>query len=183
MKFCNLLCGILATIAILACGSANGQSSVNEVGNGDPTKADHIVISKETMTLRLYDVNGKVIYNFPIAAGKNYGNKQRPGDMKTPEGEFSIQQIQPASSWSHDFKDGKGMIAGAYGPYFIRLLTPPHRGIGIHGTHDPLSIGTRATEGCIRMHNNDLRELRPYVEPGMKVEILTSEADKAASRQ
>ena len=74
------------------------------------------------------------------------------------------------------------MIAGAYGPYFIRLLTPPHRGIGIHGTHAPESIGTRATEGCIRMNNDDLRELRPYVEPGMKVEILTSEADKAASR-
>ena len=74
------------------------------------------------------------------------------------------------------------IACGAYGPYFIRLLTPPHRGIGIHGTHAPESIGTRATEGCIRMNNDDLRELRPYVEVGMKVEILTSEADKEASR-
>ena len=67
----------LAAVAILTCGLANGQSSaVKVVENGDPAKADHIVISKETMTLRLYDVNGKVIYNFPIAAGKNYGNKK-----------------------------------------------------------------------------------------------------------
>ena len=180
MKFRNLLCGVLATIALLACGSANGQSSVNEVGNGDPTKADHIVISKETMTLRLYDVNGKVIYNFPIAVGKNYGNKQRPGDMKTPEGEFSIQQIQPASSWSHDFKDGKGVIPHAYGDWFIRLYTPPHKGIGIHGTHAPESIGTRATEGCIRLNNKNLNRLKPLVKVGMKVRIESSKRDREA---
>ena len=180
MKFRNLLCGVLATIAILACGSANGQSSVNEVGNGDPTKADHIVISKETMTLRLYDVNGKVIYNFPIAAGKNYGNKQRPGDMKTPEGEFYIEQIQSASHWGHDFNDGKGYIPNCYGNWFMRLKTPPHRGIGIHGTHAPESIGTRATEGCIRLKNSDLDSLHRMVRVGMPVRIETSVLDQRA---
>lgn len=146
-------------------------------------KPYRISISKQSMELTLYDANNQVIKNYPIACGKNLGNKVKVGDMRTPEGNFTVQEIVNSSHWQHDFKDGKGMIAGAYGPYFIRLLTPPHRGIGIHGTHDPLSIGTRATEGCIRMHNDDLRELRPYVEPGMKVEILTSEADKAASRQ
>ena len=147
-----------------------------------PVKPYRISISKQTMELTLYDANNQIIKRYPIACGKNLGNKVKVGDMRTPEGNFSVQEIVNSSHWQHDFKDGKGMIAGAYGPYFIRLLTPPHRGIGIHGTHDPASIGTRATEGCIRLNNNDLRELRPYVEPGMKVEILTSEADKAAAR-
>ena len=40
-----------------------------------------------------------------------------------------------------------------------RLETPGHKGIGIHGTHDPLSIGTRATEGCIRIKNSELEQL------------------------
>jgi hypothetical protein len=31
-----------------------------------------------------------------------------------------------------------------------------HQGIGIHGTHDDNSIRTRATEGCIRLKNEDL---------------------------
>ena len=140
-----------------------------------------ISISKQTMELTLYDSDNQIVKRYPIACGKNYGNKVKVGDLRTPEGNFTVQEIVNSSHWQHDFKDGKGMIPGAYGPYFIRLTTPPHRGIGIHGTHDDASIGTRATEGCIRMHNSDLRELRPYVKVGMKVEILTSEADKAAS--
>ena len=43
--------------------------------------------------------------------------------MKTPEGDFTIREINDSSAWKHDFKDGLGMIEGAYGPYFIRLWT------------------------------------------------------------
>jgi LysM repeat protein len=148
--------------------------------NGDPNKADHIVISKESMTLNLYDSEGGLIFSFPVAVGKNYGNKEKIGDMKTPEGEFSIVQIQDASAWTHDFKDGKGVIAGCYGNWFIRLKTPPHTGIGIHGTHAPESIGTRATEGCIRLNNADLDKLKPLVRVGMKVTIESSVKDMEA---
>lgn len=148
--------------------------------NGDPNKADHIVISKESMTLNLYDSDGGLIFSFPVAVGRNYGNKEKIGDMKTPEGEFSIVQIQDASAWTHDFKDGKGVIAGCYGNWFIRLKTPPHTGIGIHGTHAPESIGTRATEGCIRLNNADLDKLKPLVRVGMKVTIESSVKDMEA---
>ena len=155
---------------------ANGEVALN----GDPNKADHIVISKESMTLNLYDSDGGLIFSFPVAVGKNYGNKEKIGDMKTPEGEFSIVQIQDASAWTHDFKDGKGVIAGCYGNWFIRLKTPPHTGIGIHGTHAPESIGTRATEGCIRLNNADLDKLKPLVRVGMKVTIESSVKDMEA---
>lgn len=151
---------------------------VAEEPTGDSRLAEHIVISKEEMTLKLYDSQQRLICSFPVAVGKNLGNKRRSGDMKTPEGEFRVQQIQPASHWTHDFGDGKGVIEGCYGNWFIRLETPPHRGIGIHGTHDPASIGTRATEGCIRLHNNDLDSLRPMVKVGMRVTIETSVADR-----
>ena len=115
-----------------------------------------------------------------VLSGRALGNKEKPGDMKTPEGLFSVQQIQDASAWTHDFGDGKGEIRGAYGSHFIRLKTPGHCGIGIHGTHDPASIGTRATEGCVRLNNSDLLELvKKYVYVGMPVVILTSEADSA----
>ena len=148
--------------------------------DGNPEDAHHIVISKESMTLNLFDSQGGLIYSFPIAVGKNYGNKKESGDFKTPEGEFTVQQIQDASTWGHDFKDGKGRIEGAYGNWFIRLKTPPHTGIGIHGTHDPNSIGTRATEGCIRLNNDDLDKLKPLVKLGMKVTIESSILDMEA---
>jgi LysM repeat protein len=148
--------------------------------NGDPNKADHIVVSKESMTLNLYDSDGGLIFSFPVAVGKHLGNKQKRGDMKTPEGEFKVTEIVDASTWVHDFGDGKGEIAGCYGNWFIRLGTHPHEGIGIHGTHLPESIGTRATEGCIRLNNADLDKLKPLVKAGMKVTIEASVKDMEA---
>ncbi len=124
-----------------------------------------------------------MIAEYPVALGKNLGNKKKAGDNKTPEGSFEVQQIQDAAAWTHDFRDGKGEIKGAYGSHFIRLLTPPYKGIGIHGTHDPSSIGSRASEGCIRLKNEDLLELVKMVYVGMPVTIITSGKDKAADAQ
>ena len=61
-------------------------------------------------------------------------------------------------------------------------MTPGHKGIGIHGTHKPESIGTRDTEGCIRLHNDDLRQLVGHVRVGMTVVILPSWRDALAGQ-
>ncbi len=128
-----------------------------------------IIIDKSDYTLYLLE-KGKEIKSFPIAIGLNPGQKQKSGDMTTPTGDFSVEEIDDASYWKHDFGDGKGEIPGAYGPYFISLITG-WDGIGIHGTHDPSSIGHRVSEGCIRLNNSDLRILKNYVKPGTKVRI------------
>jgi len=131
-----------------------------------------VLINKADMTLSLFDYRGKLIQKSGIATGKVSGNKKNKGDLKTPEGVFRIVEIQDASNWSHDFKDDTlGDIKGAYGPYFIRLDVPGQKGIGIHGTHDSNSIGTRASEGCIRMHNDDVRKLAHLVRSSCVVVI------------
>ena len=90
---------------------------------------------------------------------------------------FHITEIEKADHWTHDFGDGSGEISGAYGPFFIRLEVPGHKGIGIHGTHKPKSIGTRDTDGCIRLYNQDLVELVQFCHIGMAVLIIPSYAD------
>ena len=149
----------------------------------DIPEARIIVVSKQDMRLRVYDYKGTRLMDYGIACGKNFGQKHKVGDMKTPEGMFFVQSIENASERTHDFGDGRGEIQGAYGPYFIRLDTPGNKGIGIHGTHDPLSIGTRATEGCIRLNNNDLVELVNVVRPGMMVLVTTSFEDYEQEQQ
>ena len=149
----------------------------------DIPEARIIVVSKQDMRLRVYDYKGTRLMDYGIACGKNFGQKHKVGDMKTPEGMFFVQSIEDASERTHDFGDGRGEIQGAYGPYFIRLDTPGNKGIGIHGTHDPLSIGTRATEGCIRLNNNDLVELVNVVRPGMMVLVTTSFEDYEQEQQ
>ena len=118
----------------------------------------------------LYVMNGKsVVAKYGVAVGRNSGQKQKSGDCRTPEGNFSVQSIQSAQGWSHDFHDGKGVIPDAYGPWFIRLKTG-WSGIGIHGTHDSASIGKNVTEGCIRLKNENLRTLKEkYIKVGMVV--------------
>ena len=129
-----------------------------------------IQVNKSEYTLTLYKGNDPV-KTYDIAVGKNPGDKQRVGDNRTPTGDFKIVSIENASSWSHDFRDGKGKIAGAYGPWFLRLDAKGWKGIGIHGTHDPNSLRTKATEGCIRLSNNDIAELKQYAYRNMPVSI------------
>ena len=134
-----------------------------------------ILIKKSEFRLYLLE-DGNVIRSFPVALGKNAGQKRVSGDMKTPDGSFPIDEVIDSSDWTHDFGDGKGEIEGAYGPYFISLDTSELSGgawdgIGIHGTHDPTSIGTRASEGCIRMHNSDLLALKKHITVDTQVTI------------
>lgn len=131
----------------------------------------HVIIDKTTY--KLWVIEGSdTIFTAPVCVGKNLGQKTRSGDCKTPEGQFSISQIQDSRYWTHDFHDGKGERKGAYGPWFIRLKMPRWTSIGIHGTCFPNSIGTRDSEGCIRLLNDDLVEFRKLIEIGTPVEIL-----------
>ena len=145
-----------------------GGSLLSPVSAQAP-RATHIVIDKNRMTLTLY-AQGDTLMHFPVSCGRGYGQKQMQGDMRTPEGTFRITQITDASAWGHDFGDGLGYIPHAYGPWFIRLSAG--NGIGIHGTHDPASMGLRASEGCIRLRNEDLLKLRPCLYRGLEVTIL-----------
>jgi lipoprotein-anchoring transpeptidase ErfK/SrfK len=148
------------------------NQKIAKIGN-----SSFVIVSKAEMNLSVYDYRGKRLCQYPIACGKNPGNKETQGDMKTPEGVFNISDIQKASGWKHDFGDGRGEIAGAYGPWFIRLLTPGHKGIGIHGTHLPDSLGLRTTEGCIRLNNQDLKDVVSKVRIGDVVVIAPGKED------
>ncbi len=135
-----------------------------------PTGTAFIVVSKRDTNLSVYDRNSNgdtvLVAQFPCCMGKNKGNKQRRGDMRTPESPdgkpFKITMIQDASTWHHDFKDGRGSIL-AYGHWFLRLETPGHRGIGIHGsTNNENSVPGRASEGCIRLLDKDIITLKEH---------------------
>lgn len=139
--------------------------------------ANFIVVSKSEMKLTLFDYKGNAMFTAPCATGLNSGNKETKGDMKTPEGVFKVVDIQNSASWKHDFGDGKGFIEGAYGPKFIRLDVPGFSGIGIHGTNMPETIGTRSSEGCIRLKNHDVEKLSTLIYPPLVVVITPNRID------
>lgn len=144
-----------------------------------------ILISKPEYRLYVCEVvDGDTLkrVHYPVCVGKMKGQKQKKGDMKTPEctpeNPFVITEIVDASTWHHDFGDGRGSIL-SYGHWFMRLKTPGHSGIGIHGsTNNESSVPGRGSEGCIRLRDDDLIQLKEkYAFVGMRVVILADEMD------
>ena len=143
------------------------------------TAGNHIFVSKKDLMLSVVSESNDTLFRCPIACGESLGNKTRIGDRKTPEGSFMITKMYDATSWKHDFGDGQGMRLGAYGPLFFRLNVSGFNDIGIHGTIFPESIGTRSSEGCVRLRNEDIVILYRYCYIGMPVIIGKDDADKA----
>lgn len=146
-----------------------------------------ILMSKKDYYLYVYeDVDGEKVLRarYDCAFALRKGNKTKQGDMRTPHctkavPEFSISQICPASAWRHNFGDGRGNIL-AYGAWFLRLnIGTGNRSIGIHGsTNNAESVPGRASEGCIRLRDADIIDLKTrYVWVGMKVIIKEESED------
>lgn len=198
----NILCFLAALFAMTSCGSGNAtetkepindtivmqQDTVEVVVADSATVYSDVVNPKNCFILiskpeyRLYVcevVDGDTVKraHFPVCVGKAKGPKQKKGDMKTPEctvdNPFSITEIVDASKWYHDFGDGRVSIL-SYGHWFMRLKTPGFSGIGIHGsTNNESSVPGRGSEGCIRLRDDDLIQLKEnYAFVGMRVVIL-----------
>ncbi len=166
--------------------SVNKDDSTFVFVNEMPCVKEHcfIVVSKKERHLCVYEAMSNdtvLLARFDCCLGKNYGNKQKRGDMRTPESSlqkpFKITSIENSSWWTHDFGDGRGRIK-AYGKWFMRLSYGS--GIGIHGsTNNEDSVPGRHSEGCIRLRDEDIDLLKQhYAFVGMKVIIKGEDEDK-----
>lgn len=150
-----------------------------------------VVISKKDYYLYVYEpqcTDTVLLARYDCALALRKGDKKRRGDMRTPHcvavsKSFHISQIVRSGDWKHDFGDGRGSIL-SYGPYFMRLSLDGHplrgnRSIGIHGsTNNRESVPGRASEGCIRLKDEDIRQLREtYAYVGMPVIIKAESQD------
>ena len=63
----------------------------------------------------------------------------------------------------------EGGIKNPLGARAIYLGSTIYR---IHGTNEPASIGKSASSGCIRMLNEDVKELYQFVKHGATVTVL-----------
>ena len=135
-----------------------------------------LYVDKGAFTLSVLDRSGNVLMTYPVALGENPGNKRKSGDCKTPEGTFYVTWVQNTRGVLYDYHDGNGKVE-AYGPWFIHLETPGFKSIGIHGTCPERDdrIGTRDSKGCVRLHNEDLLKILPYVGKIIQPVLLAQE--------
>ena len=108
---------------------------------------------------------------------KSYGVAVGQPAFPTPNGLFNIQSKQVNPTWTAPNSPWAGEMAGqqvaggaANNPLKARWMGVSGA-VGIHGTGQPWSIGTRASHGCIRMTVPDVIDLFGRVDVGTPVLI------------
>jgi lipoprotein-anchoring transpeptidase ErfK/SrfK len=127
-----------------------------------------ITIDKAHFKLRLFKA---------LKFRKSYGVAVGQPAYPTPSGRFSITDKQVDPVWSVPNSPWAGELQGttveggsAANPLKARWMGITN-GVGIHGTGEDWSIGTRASHGCIRMHVADVIDLFGRVPVGTPVLI------------
>ena len=128
----------------------------------------YISIDRSAFRLRLFKRLRRVrTYGVAVGAA-GYGT---PGGLRRVQGkDWNPAWHVPNSAWA-------GALAGQTIPPGdprnpLRVVFMSLGGsIGIHGTSEPWSIGTRASHGCIRMRSGDVRNLASRVPIGTPVLI------------
>lgn len=127
-----------------------------------------VTVDKRNFKLRLFK---------RLKFSKSYGVAHGQPAYPTPSGLFNIQNKQVNPVWSVPNSPWAGELAGttveggsAANPLKARWMGIVN-GVGIHGTGQEYSIGSRASHGCIRMRVADVIDLYPRVPVGTPVLI------------
>jgi L,D-transpeptidase catalytic domain len=127
-----------------------------------------LTIDRDHFHLRLFK-RLRFSRSYPIAVGM--------AGLETPAGLYAIRDKQVNPAWHVPNRAWAGSLAGQVipggapnNPLKARWLGIAN-GVGIHGTAEDWSIGTRASHGCIRMHVSDVIDLFGRVPLGTPVLI------------
>jgi hypothetical protein len=142
------------------------KRTLRDLRNRYPTV---ITVDRDNFRLRLFK---------RLRISKRYGIAVGMAGLDTPRGFYRVQskQVNPAwtkphSDWVPPEERGEVVPGGdPNNPLKARWMGVAN-GVGIHGTSEDWSIGTRASHGCIRMHVSDVIDLYDRVSIGTPVLI------------
>ena len=137
--------------------------------------ADSIVVEKSLRRLSLYH-GGVLLRQYLVALGQvPVGDKVRQGDMRTPEGVFTIEARNPKSRYHRALRIS--YPDAAHRTRATELGVSPGGDIMIHGLPNGQgSVGAAHrdfdwTEGCIAVTNEEIEEIWRVVRIGTPIEI------------
>ena len=136
-----------------------------------------IVVRVDENKLYLYD-GFEVLRTWGVATAM-------PG-WTTPQGDWNLYRKAVNPTWYNPALDSWGadlpavVPGGPTAPMGTRALYITAPGlIRIHGTPADSSIGTYASHGCIRMHNEEIERLYPMVDVGTRVIVVGTRPSNA----
>ena len=143
-------------------------------------------IDKKTMTASLQTLVKagepiKVIKKLKVAIGRNDGDKQIKGDLKTPEGIYFTETLI----------DGRG-LPEKYGPLAITMNYPnpvdrseskTGSGIWLHGVGKFRAVADKnITEGCVAFEDDQITWLANWMRPNSSIVVISDDAQGSQDR-
>ncbi|SKA88322.1 Lipoprotein-anchoring transpeptidase ErfK/SrfK [Prosthecobacter debontii] len=138
-----------------------------------PPAATDLAVKVDTSDsmLKLFE-KGKLVAAYPVTIGSE--------QTQSPQGEWKIRGIARLPDFRYDrsflktgergektylIKPGPNNMVG------VVWIALNKRGIGLHGTSEPDTIGRSTSHGCVRLANWDIVRLASKVRAGVKVSI------------
>lgn len=129
-----------------------------------PTDPVSIVVDRDARWL-LYQFGDEVAAAYEVAIG-------RP-DHETTPGRYEVDKLEEKPMW---FPEGRepvpfGDPRNPLGTRWIgwNPIEGGKAGLGFHGTNEPDTVGSAASDGCVRMHNADVEVLYKLVPRGTPI--------------
>jgi lipoprotein-anchoring transpeptidase ErfK/SrfK len=141
--------------------------------NSEPAAAPKTSVKVDVKTNMLGVFEGdKIIAAYPVTVGSR--------QTTTPIGEWKVRGVAKLPTFRYDeqmlkhgqrSKNFRILSPGPNNPVGVVWIALNKRGIGIHGTDDPNTIGQAVSHGCIRLANWDVVRLAGKVKAGVPVSV------------
>jgi lipoprotein-anchoring transpeptidase ErfK/SrfK len=151
----------------------NQNADKNNQPKKDEVASTPIVIKIDTKINMLGVFQGeKLIAAYPVTIGSAH--------TASPIGEWKVSRITKMPTFRYDkemLQHGRRsgnfhlLPPGPRNPVGVMWIALNKKGIGIHGTNDPGTIGRAASHGCIRLANWDIVRLATKIKRGDNVSI------------
>ncbi|MGD1896308.1 MAG: L,D-transpeptidase [Phormidesmis sp.] len=153
---------LLSTRTVFARSDSTEQATIQ--ATDQQVSANRLVLSLRSRRVYLYR-GQMLISSYPVAIGT--------AETPTPQGEFTVSKMVENPVWQSPWT-GEVHEPGpdsALGLRWIEFASTEAGAFGFHGTPTVDSIGQAASNGCVRMYNEDVVALFSQVTVGTPVLI------------
>jgi lipoprotein-anchoring transpeptidase ErfK/SrfK len=149
----------------------NSGPSTNDTSPGSGSAPETVKIDTKTNMLGVFAAD-KLVAAYPVTIGS--------AQTASPIGDWKVTRIAklPRFRWDeqmlkHGQRSGNFHMLppGPNSPVGVIWIALNKKGIGLHGTNEPETIGRAASHGCVRLTNWDAARLAQKIKPGIPVSI------------
>lgn len=143
----------------------------NDAKDEPVTTKTAVKVDTKSSMLTVHE-DGKLIAAYPVTIGSE--------QTESPIGDWKVRGVAKMPDFRHDeamLKKGERsdkfhlLPPGPNNPVGVVWIALNKKGIGLHGTSDPDSIGRSASHGCVRLANWDVIRLAGKIKAGVPVAI------------